>query len=522
MLMRNSLVAGLLLLQPLVLRAAPAIFFVDVETGPLTGGPNNLGVPISIFGANFGAERGSSKVTIGGVEVSAYPVWGSHNATNKALDMIVVQPGPNVKGGPIVVTVAGASSNANITFTPNKGSIRVISPKGGDNIQRTVERSSPGDTILLHGGTYEEREIWIRRDYGHSGAPGQPKTIKNYPGEEVTVTGRFLLSVDYVTVSGMRLSNRFEMGIGGIPIQQPPPKGDKLINNYGGGDIGYAFIDVHGNDAMLAGNVCEIRTSSQGTQGHCFYISASDNVKILYNVTSGAPGYGIHVFDEQRANDDPMRVIKNVLVEGNIVKNSSERSGMIVSIADPAKKGNHIENLVIRNNIFTANNHAGLIISSNIRSIKVYNNTFYQNGRTELFIDDSDPKMNLEVRNNLFFHSSNSNCRLNCGWYETAHVTFSKSGAGLGLSNNGYFGMPEPVVVLSGSSRNFGAPPSTSPIIGPVDFVNPQVFDFRLKDGAAAIDKGAALPAGSVPTDYNGVPRPQGAGVDLGAFEYVP
>jgi hypothetical protein len=74
------------------------ILFTDVEYGPKTGGPNNLGVPISIFGKGFGSSRGSSKVTIGGVEVGSYMVWGANNAHNTTLDMIVVQPGQNVSG----------------------------------------------------------------------------------------------------------------------------------------------------------------------------------------------------------------------------------------------------------------------------------------------------------------------------------------------------------------------------------------------------------------------------------------
>src|SRR5689334_17553668 len=73
--------------------APPRVFFTDIEAGPVTGGPRNLGVPISIFGKGFGAERGVGRVTIGGVEVASYLLWGANNAQNTSLDMIVVQPG---------------------------------------------------------------------------------------------------------------------------------------------------------------------------------------------------------------------------------------------------------------------------------------------------------------------------------------------------------------------------------------------------------------------------------------------
>ena len=62
----------LLLGLPLYLPAqsGPSIFFSDLDSGPNTGGQNNRGVWVTIWGKGFGAERGSSTVTIGG-EVAA-------------------------------------------------------------------------------------------------------------------------------------------------------------------------------------------------------------------------------------------------------------------------------------------------------------------------------------------------------------------------------------------------------------------------------------------------------------------
>jgi hypothetical protein len=53
-------------------------------------------------------------------------------------------------------------------------------------------------------------------------------------------------------------------------------------------------------------------------------------------------------------------------------------------------------------------------------------------------------------------------------------------------------------------------------------FVDAAVADFRLRPSAlAAIDRGAGL-GGAVAVDYAGTARPQGAGRDIGAFEYRP
>ena len=51
-------------------------------------------------------------------------------------------------------------------------------------------------------------------------------------------------------------------------------------------------------------------------------------------------------------------------------------------------------------------------------------------------------------------------------------------------------------------------------------FVDAAAFDFRLLAGSPAIDTGSATDAPSV--DFDGTSRPQGNGVDMGAFEHVP
>jgi hypothetical protein len=49
-------------------------------------------------------------------------------------------------------------------------------------------------------------------------------------------------------------------------------------------------------------------------------------------------------------------------------------------------------------------------------------------------------------------------------------------------------------------------------------FVNAAGGDFRLRPDSPAINKGVSL--SEVTYDYAGVPRPQGSGYDIGAYEY--
>ena len=105
----------------------PALFFTDLESGPNTGGQDDLGVFITIWGEGFGASRDNSTVTLGGQEVARYVIWGADNAAARGLDMIVVQPGSATTSGDLVVTVGGQSSNP-LPFTVRAGQIYFVIP----------------------------------------------------------------------------------------------------------------------------------------------------------------------------------------------------------------------------------------------------------------------------------------------------------------------------------------------------------------------------------------------------------
>jgi hypothetical protein len=148
--------------------ADPVIFYTDLVSGPKTGGENNKGVFVSIFGKNFGTSKGSSTVTVGGVEVATYKSWCATCDRAGLRDMIVVQLGPTTPLGsalPVVVTVNGVASNADATFTVRNGNIFCVS-NSGNNSNDGKFPSEPGtghgcwqtaryaiDTIGKRGGT---------------------------------------------------------------------------------------------------------------------------------------------------------------------------------------------------------------------------------------------------------------------------------------------------------------------------------------------------------------------------------
>ena len=193
-----------------------------------------------------------------------------------------------------------------------------------------------------------------------------------------------------------------------------------------------------------------------------------------------------------------------MLIEGNLLKNSRLRSGLIIAINDEGVRGNLIEDVVVRNNIFTANSHIGMVVSGVVRNVRVYHNTFFENGRQGINI--AEAAREIDIRANLFVQSENANCLNDCSWYRTAHV---EARATASLRANGYF--PGEPAALGGVSDN------ASVSGGNLRFAGPATFNFDLEAGSEAIDRAESID--EVKLDWRGRRRPQGAAPDLGAFE---
>lgn len=423
------------------------LLFADVTSGPTSGGPDGLGVPIALYGKGFGAGRGASTVTIGGVEVARYVSWGS-GAHNRDLDLIVVQPGPGVTGGPVVVTVGGVASTGSVSFAADDvARLFEVARTGSDTasclwgqpcatILRAAGVMGPGDVALMRAGDYDESEIWIRGDQGMSGAPGRQKVVKAAPGEPVVLTNAarpFIVDADHVTIAGLVFRNGKSLGMPdkGLPGLQ----GNRFVDNAFSGQIAWAAVDAHGDGHELAGNVCEVTGSTVGTQGHCFYVSYGSGVRLRYNVGAGAPGYGIHLFDQQRSSADFKRVITDVLIEGNVLRDSSLRSGLIIAMNDEGGLGNVIDGVVVR----------GVVIVGLVRNVTMTGNTFVENGRQGIHVGAG--VTGVSVTANDITQAGGANCRHDCSWYATAHVEIEATASAV-VRGNTY--RPAPPVVLGG------------------------------------------------------------------------
>jgi len=387
------------------------------------------------------------------------------------------------------------------------GEIYYVSPTGSDgntgsqnnpwaNVEYAAQKAKPGDTIFVRGGTYQEGEVWLRAKFGHGGVQGKLLTIKAYPNEiPVFVNSKrpFIIECNYIRIEGLHFKNGKSIRGGGNTMQ--------IVNNtFTGSGYGWAAIDIGGTNILLEGNKCDINGNTVGTQGHCYYVHNGFNITIKNNVAKGMTGYGIHVFDQRRSGDRPdfERLIKNVIIEGNVTSHSQERSGIVLAAYDHAR----IEDVIVRNNVAFDNPGAGIYIPGIVSNVKVYNTTLFGNREMALSIyGTTRDVMNVEIKNNIIDLTNRKGSN-------AEHVGNGRGNTSLILQNNLYW--PKPIRLEKVSD--------SSPVIGDPRFVNPGEKDFHLLPGSAAIDKG--IPLSDVSHDKDGVKRPQGTAFDLGAYEY--
>jgi hypothetical protein len=277
---------------------------------------------------------------------------------------------------------------------------------------------------------------------------------------------------------------------------------------------------IAGDTVTIDGN--EVELACNGGAQECITVAGTDGFEVKNNNVhltgpedEGGEGidakdgssngkiYKNHVYDLTELGiyvDAWDKHTYNIEVFQNIVHHCT--SGIVVA----SEAGGLLENVRIFNNIAYNNEGVGIWIANwssapqqPMKDIKVINNTLYNNGNEwggGIHIMNSDAE-NVVIRNNI------------CSQNLTFQIVIDEAPQNLTVEHN----------LIDGYMGYWGEIYGSDSVVGNPMFVDPSEADFHLLEGSPAIDSGSSVNAPDF--DFDGNPRPQGAGYDIGAYEYV-
>lgn len=410
------------------------------------------------------------------------------------------------------------------------GTVYYVAPNGSDTnmgtlgspwatIQHAADTLQPGDTVYLRDGVYHES---VRTTT--SGTSAGDIVFAAYSGETPIIDGTgadasngFIVTHDYIVLQSLTIRNWPENGIwmenAGYPYVIDCEVYD-VGYGIGGTDGTHDFVfdhviarrfDLYGFDMSPGNSDCY-----NGMFWQCVAHSGRDPEQ---NVDGFALGHGTqHNFTFYRC------ITYGV------------HDGFDVSSRDA---------LLQRCSAYHCGN-AGFKIWQD--SVQMVNCLSYENGNANLELDWDGDAGTVTVQNCTFVGSETFNIWIE-GSGDTLRMynTIVAGGQGIGLAFeqrdvSRYEG--DYNLFQHGAERAFAvgyedefslqqidqwrtysgqdAHSTTASSLAEI-FIDPAAFDFHLATGSPAVDAGTS--SNAPPDDYEGVARPQGAGVDMGVFE---
>jgi hypothetical protein len=528
---------------------APLVLYTDLISGPNSGGENNKGAYLSIFGKNFGTTGMGTTVRafVGGVEVGSYRYLGPSKG-RPDIQQLTVQIGAlgNPALGtalPIQVTVNGVASNTDQTFMVNPGRILFVDNlKGNDRKAiigdithpfRHVQTSDlagawgeaqPGDIIVLRGTGTDWTDVGFQnyfmrfRDKSGSAPTGASGTgaivVMGYPTEDAYIRGTLAGGQTRGCISAINGESFPDMGQWAVisnlrvdcegydgPISQEIYGHHwRVVNNDLAASTAptsgptvprMAGITGNGTGSVWLGNhIHDIQGSPE--ECHGIYIDGDGSYEIAYNLIENIrSGNGFQIYVN---GTNGSSVANNVNFHHNLIHDVSKHG---INLADNTRSG-----IVIYDNLVYNTQRAGIRFNTKtLGGAKIYNNTFYATNLSgnsnygTLTNDWTLPVGAANLYNNIFWPANNRA-------YIAGEVALDALAGSTG--HNIFYGGSGPTL----GSAVISADPK---------FVSASGHNFHLAAGSPAIGAGVAGVTYLVTTDHELATRGRSS-VDIGAF----
>ncbi|MEO8706513.1 MAG: right-handed parallel beta-helix repeat-containing protein [Kofleriaceae bacterium] len=392
--------------------------------------------------------------------------------------------GGSAHAGTFHVAATGSDSAAGTEAAPWK------------TIQHAADRVAAGDTVTVHAGGYVGFSI---ETSGTSAAPIAFVAEGAVMIDGAATAGRDAIAVDgasYIRIEGFTITGAQRAGVSALECDHVTVRNNR-IDQSGTWGVFSGFCD----DLVVENN--EI---SRSAAQHGIYASNSaDRPVIRGNTIYGNAMAGIHINGDGSQGGDG--VISDAIVEGNIIYDNGRSGGSGINC-------DGVTNSTIRNNLLDGNHASGISLyaidgSAPSTGNKVINNTIRMASDGRWAVNIQDGSGGNTLRNNILLHASPNRGAVDI-CVACVVGTVSDHNAVVGK-----FSIDGTVVDLAGWRTRTGD-------AGSFVATDAELFtasdDLTLRAGSPAIDAG--MPEDAPAVDLAGTPRPQGASIDVGAYEH--
>lgn len=440
-----------------------------------------------------------------------------------------------------------------LNATDNPASVRLV---GGDSVIFKGGITYIGEIRLLQSGSSSSRITYdgnssgswgvgkaiISGDnrylYGFTGSGGSFITINNFEvkyqikygiynsarSSYVTVSNCYIHNLGYWNNDGsFRISGMGIFGVGptswivaGNEITKTGEAGISLngavnciIESNNIHDYVRWGIDIGSDYARPTGNVIRENTIHDLYMYDVGFYGGTDD-----------PPHTDFIFIRSLTSDRPV----NNIIERNLFYNNyafTNYGGTAMIFAQPG------DNTTIRNNVFiNAHNYYVIELTAGSVGTKIYNNTIYTPRSTPIYLIasglDTAIYNNIAVGANFFVAVGDSESLASI--VGSNNNMFKQNGSGYAVAK-----MITPYTIFTLSAWNNLAKDTNSvgvTTIEDIRFVRTsgyptacQTMDLRLSSTSPAVNRGLTI--NSITNDKNGISRPQGSFIDIGAYEFI-